>query len=352
MTSRTCVSSVVESAKGNWLSVFGQCGIVVADLNVKSSCPICGGKDRFKFDNKYNKGDCYCNQCGTMDGLTLVSKALELSIKDAAKTVARALGLEFGTAITDKQRMDMKARQRQIASDEEALTRDKHATASEFALRVFNESTPLVSHSYATIKKLDASTLKVTSSRYRMISKTGKEYYMPAGTLIIPVVDLFTNKLNSIQFIKDGEKFKQFITDSNTHGFYRINGTTDHVIVGEGYATVDALCQSTGCKGYVSFNCHNLRGTAERARRDHPTAVIVIAGDYDIDESGNERISTKTATEAALIDSDTFTFIPSFMGVQCDWSDVWLGSGLDDGNGTMLKGSALIRELFTDIQDM
>jgi len=37
-------------------------------------CPICGGKDRFRFDNKGNMGTWWCQHCGPGNGYTLVKE--------------------------------------------------------------------------------------------------------------------------------------------------------------------------------------------------------------------------------------------------------------------------------------
>jgi putative DNA primase/helicase len=63
-------------------------------------CPMCGGKDRFRFDDKNGAGTWICNQCGAGDGIALVEKVtgkdfrgvaelLEAQIGAAAPTVTR-----------------------------------------------------------------------------------------------------------------------------------------------------------------------------------------------------------------------------------------------------------------------
>ncbi|MFA9256090.1 primase-helicase zinc-binding domain-containing protein, partial [Escherichia coli] len=40
--------------------------------NRHQPCPVCGGSDRFRFDDREGRGTWYCNQCGAGDGLKLV----------------------------------------------------------------------------------------------------------------------------------------------------------------------------------------------------------------------------------------------------------------------------------------
>ncbi|WCG84985.1 AAA family ATPase [Pectobacterium sp. A5351] len=55
------------------------------------ACPACGGKDRFRFDDKEGRGTWFCNQCGHGDGLDLVARAKNCDLSDAAKQVAALL---------------------------------------------------------------------------------------------------------------------------------------------------------------------------------------------------------------------------------------------------------------------
>ncbi|MBK7837114.1 MAG: hypothetical protein IPJ49_05390 [Candidatus Obscuribacter sp.] len=48
-------------------------GINPAHLSGRhNACPICGGSDRFRFDDQEGDGTFYCNQCGAGDGFKLL----------------------------------------------------------------------------------------------------------------------------------------------------------------------------------------------------------------------------------------------------------------------------------------
>lgn len=55
-------------------------------------CPACGGKDRFRFDDKDGRGTFYCNQCGAGDGFRLVELVHGWTAKQSLQAVASALG--------------------------------------------------------------------------------------------------------------------------------------------------------------------------------------------------------------------------------------------------------------------
>lgn len=76
-----------------WLVVLAQVIDQRYLQNRHGPCPACGGKDRFRFDNKNGHGDFFCNGCGAGDGFQLVMKVAGLSFADARKRVMDLAGL-------------------------------------------------------------------------------------------------------------------------------------------------------------------------------------------------------------------------------------------------------------------
>ena len=60
--------------------------------NKHGPCPMCGGKDRFRFDNKGGRGTWICSQCGAGDGVELVKRLLNADFKEAVKAIDQHLG--------------------------------------------------------------------------------------------------------------------------------------------------------------------------------------------------------------------------------------------------------------------
>jgi len=56
-------------------------------------CPMCGGKDRFRFDDKDGRGTWYCSHCGAGNGVDLVLQAKGWDFKTAAKEIEQAAGV-------------------------------------------------------------------------------------------------------------------------------------------------------------------------------------------------------------------------------------------------------------------
>lgn len=81
-------------AKG-WREVLLSAGVAEEKLrNKHGPCPICGGTDRFRFDNKHGRGDFYCNQCGAGDGFKLIMGVCGMSFADARRRVIELAGME------------------------------------------------------------------------------------------------------------------------------------------------------------------------------------------------------------------------------------------------------------------
>jgi putative DNA primase/helicase len=82
-----------------WPAVLEQLGVSPEYLvNRHGPCPGrgCGGKDRFRFDNKYGRGDFFCNQCGAGDGFTLLQRVHGWDFRTAKARVLAAAGMTDG----------------------------------------------------------------------------------------------------------------------------------------------------------------------------------------------------------------------------------------------------------------
>lgn len=80
-------------ARHQWQYILSSIGIEQHYLRDKhQSCPLCGGKDRYRFDDKDGNGTYYCNQCGAGNGYTMIQKHLGVSFPEAAQIVKNLLG--------------------------------------------------------------------------------------------------------------------------------------------------------------------------------------------------------------------------------------------------------------------
>ena len=87
------IANTIERARGRWREILPQLGIETHFLcNKHGPCPICGGKDRFRFDDREGSGSYYCNQCGPGPGLLLIRKLRGWDHKTACAEVDKIIG--------------------------------------------------------------------------------------------------------------------------------------------------------------------------------------------------------------------------------------------------------------------
>jgi putative DNA primase/helicase len=79
---------------GRWRYVLIAVGIDALYLRKKAGpCPACGGKDRFTFDDRSQKGDSYCRRCGASDGFQLIMRVMGCDFATARRLVLEVAGL-------------------------------------------------------------------------------------------------------------------------------------------------------------------------------------------------------------------------------------------------------------------
>jgi putative DNA primase/helicase len=95
-TFREYVDEVKRSAHGRWAAVLAAFGVPGdALVNKHGPCPMCGGTDRFRFDDRHGNGEYYCNGCGAGDGFRLLEKFLGWDFARAAREVAEVVGVSW-----------------------------------------------------------------------------------------------------------------------------------------------------------------------------------------------------------------------------------------------------------------
>jgi putative DNA primase/helicase len=82
-----------ERARGRWHGILPAIGISAKFLKRKNGpCPMCGGKDRWRFTDIDGKGTFYCNNCKGGNGIALVMKFAGLPFQEAALRIERVIG--------------------------------------------------------------------------------------------------------------------------------------------------------------------------------------------------------------------------------------------------------------------
>ena len=92
-----------DLARHKWHEILPRFDIAPEFLrNRHGPCPLCGGTDRFRFDNKDGYGSYFCAACGSGEGFTLIMKKHKTDYHSAAKAVEVAINHYKITSKTDK----------------------------------------------------------------------------------------------------------------------------------------------------------------------------------------------------------------------------------------------------------
>lgn len=319
------VSDVVAAACGHWPDVLAGLGIDIPRRGKHGPCPACGGKDRFRLDDKTGRGTFICSQCGSGDGLDLVCRVTNKSPKEAAELIAPLVGLSAGgldpvelERIHQQQQARADAERKRAEQERQKATRRAAAIAGDVAQGV---------SPYLTAKGLEWPQATIN----RTLIREGGENY-PAGSLVIPLTNE-AGELVNVQLIRaDGTK--RYLHGGQKAGaFHRIEGG-ELVAVVEGYATGLSVHLAIGATVYCAMDCGNLAAVAQIARRQHPEARILLCGDNDADTQGNPG---KTKAEQAAATVGGLVALPPVAG---DWNDYHQAHGLTATKEAIMSASA------------
>jgi putative DNA primase/helicase len=87
------MTSVRDIAKGRWKEILPALGVDAQYLtNKHGPCPICGGADRFRWDDQHGEGGYICSQCGGGDGFRLAGRVTGQTFAQLASKVEEMLG--------------------------------------------------------------------------------------------------------------------------------------------------------------------------------------------------------------------------------------------------------------------
>ena len=96
------MQDIYDLTQGRWEDILINLGNLTTEQlsNEHQPCPICGGKDRYRFDNENNQGTWFCNQCGGKsgtggggNGLSLLMKLRNWDFKEAVMEIKKYLGV-------------------------------------------------------------------------------------------------------------------------------------------------------------------------------------------------------------------------------------------------------------------
>ncbi|WP_312806190.1 primase-helicase zinc-binding domain-containing protein [Atlantibacter hermannii] len=297
------VTETVKQACGHWPRILPALGVKVIK-NRHQACPVCGGSDRFRFDDKEGRGTWFCNQCGAGDGLKLVEKVFGVKPSEAAQKVNAVTGNLSPVAP-------------EMIAAAEAETGAGRKAAGTLAAKLMEKTRTTTGNAYLTRKGFPGHECVMLTATH----KTGGVTYC-AGDMVVPLYDE-RGALVNLQLINaDGIKrtLKGGAVKGCCHTLEGKKQAGKRLWIAEGYATGLTVHHLTGETVMVALSSVNLLSLASLARQKYPTCQIILAADRDLNGEG------QTKATAAADACDGTVALPPVFG---DWNDAFMQQGED-----------------------
>lgn len=295
------IDRALREYNGVWRQTLEGYGCQLPSGRHHGPCPVCGGKDRFRFDDKDGRGTWFCGQCDPQSGggLLLLSRYLGKPVIDVAREltgddVKRTVAPVRKHAATDEQ---MREENRKRAAMGAALLMKKAVKSS---------------HPYMDAKGLSGEWLV----NGEIMMGADQQRIEPGDLMLIPAYK--GGELVNVQKITR-EGVKRPIYGGDMGGVVHvIEGKQKLIAVVEGFATGVTVSRMTGATTFVGFNTANLASSCMQARELYPSANLVVFADHDeIDPVHGWRPGLKYAEDAAVPVSAKIA-LPPELG---DWDD-------------------------------
>ncbi|HGU6621124.1 DNA primase/helicase [Enterobacter cloacae] len=295
------VTETVKQACGHWPRILPALGVKVIK-NRHQACPVCGGSDRFRFDDKEGRGTWFCNQCGAGDGLKLIEKVFGVTASEAAGKVDAVTG-------------NLQPVAPEVIAAAEAETEADRKAAAALAVRLMEKTSTASGNAYLTRKGFPGHECLMLTATH----KTGGVTFR-AGDVVVPLYDE-TGALVNLQLI-NSEGLKRTLKGGTVKGAcHTIEGKKQagkRLWIAEGYATALTVHHLTGETVMVALSSVNLLSLASLARQKHPACQIVLAADRDLNGDGQNKATA--AAEAC----EGVVALPPVFG---DWNDAFMQNG-------------------------
>lgn len=272
-----------QRAKGNWFEILTSNGIDARFLKNKNGpCPMCNGKDRWRWDNKNGDGGGYCHQCDLKgSGFTILGKWLDLTAREDFPKLLKIL--------SESLNYSSKGINQKSSLDANSLRKFLRSTA----MRIWNESTPLTIDDIATTYlagrglKFPA---KVESLRiHPMLEyRNGKAVIGKFPALIGKVTDSEGNfaAIHRTYLDLSGKKVQgleaKLMLGPISGGAIHLDVAGETLNVAEGIETALAVREFTGAPTWSAMTAGNL----EKIEIPDFVKKVVIWADKDLNQRG------------------------------------------------------------------
>lgn len=300
------------TAEGRWEEYLeGKLGL---DLNdgKPTECPLCGGEDRFTFDDKLGQGNWYCRgpkaehgkrQPHYGDGIKLAAEYLtkvtgqEVTASGAASDILYFFDVQADDIKPEQVQQKKEAKRQQLSSEAELKRKQalaffaegiKSAKAEEKETPEDYASVSLANHPYLKRKGLSKARTVVSSQVGTAIATPDTGISGHQRCVTVSYADLETGNLCGVELIApDGTK--RTVGKKGTHILPYLQTATKALVV-EGFATGVALqliLRDTGLdrhfRVFIAGGCSKAPAVAEQIKQHRELPAYVI---YENDGAG------------------------------------------------------------------
>jgi len=304
MNAPLSIQNFIPSAQYRWADILHYLNIDVPPGNKHGPCPVCGGKDRFRFDDLEGRGTWFCNQCNPQagDGLDLVTRVFCCSTTEAMQKILPCIGALPPVDVSC------------VATAVPLTSSTIEQRAHDILKRCI--SGPSL---YLLAKQLDDTVQLLTDESFRI-----GEYHFGDGTAVFPLIDCLGH-ITGLQLINPNGQ-KSFLPGTRQSGSLIVlrhdeKSTPETIIVTEGVATglaVARLTDSAPSSIFAAASASNMVQAALLLRRQYPNARMILAGDNDC-QNPQGNIGELQAQKAALEVGGWVSLPPT--PVNADWDD-------------------------------
>lgn len=291
---------IIEQARGRWAGILAHFGLEAILSGKHQRCPICGGKDRFRWDNKDDRGMYFCNHCGAGDGVKLL---MEKNGWDFKTTLFQVKHVLPGTVVMAQERR----------------TTDR----TELAKRIWQQSKPIREgddvQRYLTRRGLTNIPPSIRIANIPYYDEGKKIGNFNAMVASIKNAEGVGVSLHAT-YLSEGRKaqvpsVKKIVAPGIKGGAARLFQHTDELCITEGIETALAVHELTGKPVWAALNTGNMEAVVipKEVKRVH------IYCDNDANYAGQKAAYT-LANRLSLADKDVVVMCPSEIGT--DWADV------------------------------
>lgn len=294
----------IDAARNHWGDILSKLGIDSSLLkNKHGPCPVCGGTDRFRWDNKNGSGSFICNQCGGGNGINLIMLYRGWEFKEAAQEIDKIIGNcqrdEFAKQPTKDPRDRLKKIQEKLKPID---------GINPVSIYLDNRCLPK-----SKILKIHPSLAYYENGAYKGSHPAMVALFSsPTGEPITFHITYLTKHGTKAEL----EHCKKVMTpvSSMNGGAIRLFEPTGIMGIAEGIETALACFKLTGIPTWAAYSANLL----EQFEPPEECKHLIIFGDNDMNFTGH-KVSFSLANRLSLKGLDVEVRIPELPGT--DWAD-------------------------------